>query len=127
MTTALPMKCRKYLAERGLAYDEIEEGGQRGIVLRAMRLPVGRFDAATADILILLPPGYPDVAPDMFYAMPWLKLAATATYARCADVPFAFACQTWQRWSRHSNEWRPGRDGIWTMLKRIEAALEKAA
>jgi hypothetical protein len=124
---ALPMKCRKYLAERGLAYDEVEEGGQRGIVLRAMPLPPGRFDATVADILIMLPPGYPDVAPDMFYAMPWLRLVATSSYARCADVPFTFVAQTWQRWSRHSTDWRPGRDGIWTMIKRVEAALELAA
>jgi hypothetical protein len=32
----------------------------------------------------------------------------------------------WQRWSRHNNSWRPGVDGLHTMIKRIEHALAKA-
>lgn len=123
----LPLKCRRYLTERGIAYSEVADNGQRGVILRGMALPAGTFAAATADILIMLPGGYPDVAPDMFYSLPWLTVAATGRYPNCADQAVPFAGQNWQRWSRHNNEWRPGTDGIWTMVKRVETALEKAA
>jgi len=123
----LPIRCRTYIEGRGLVVDEVEENGQKGVVLRQFPLPAGRFDESNADILIMLPSAYPDVAPDMFYAMPWLRLAGSKQYPRAADYPVAFVGKTWQRWSRHNNTWRPGVDGIWTMIKRVEAALAEAA
>ncbi len=123
----LPAKDREYLKSKGIDYAEHEEGGHKGIILKARPLPTGRFDAQQVDILILLPAGYPDAAPDMFYLSPWVKLANGGRYPRKADQPFQFMSQTWQRWSRHNKEWRSGADGIWTMLKRVEFALEQAA
>lgn len=123
----LPLKDRRYLKERGLAFEEIVDGGQIGIVLSDFSLPSGLFDVEKADILIILPAGYPDTPPDMFFAVPWLKLKSDACYPRAADSAFGFGGKNWQRWSRHNNEWRPGTDGIWTMLKRVETALQKAA
>lgn len=123
----LPQKCRRYLQERGIAFEEVLENGQKAVVLKAFDLPAGRFDTDKADILILLPPGYPDSPPDMFYALPWLKIPIVNRYPRAADQPVIFQNATWQRWSRHNNEWRPGVDGLWTMLKRIEHALQEAA
>jgi hypothetical protein len=113
--------------ERGIKFDEVEISGQNAVILRGVILPAGRFDAAAADILILLPAGYPDSPPDMFYAQPWLRLTARRAYPRAADQPYSFAGQNWQRWSRHNDAWRRGVDGIWTMVKRIEAALQEAA
>ena len=123
----LPIRCRCYLVDRSIEFQEIQEGGQKGVVLHRVSLPAGRFDASSADILILLPAGYPDQPPDMFYAKPWLKLASSSGYPKAADQAFSFGGQSWQRWSRHNNSWRPGVDGIWTMLKRVELALAEAA
>lgn len=123
----LPLKCRRYLNERAIAFEEVDSGGMKGVILRQFPLPQGRFDVAVADILILLPAGYPDNPPDMFYALPWLRLVSSNRYPNAANQPVAFAGQNWQRWSRHNNEWRAGIDGIWTMVKRVETALEKAA
>lgn len=123
----LPPKDVEYLRDKGIAFLEHEEGGHKSVILKARPLPGERFDAPTADILILLPSGYPDAAPDMFYMLPWVKLADSNTYPRAADQPLHFNGQSWQRWSRHCNDWRPGADGIWTMLKRIEHALQVAA
>jgi hypothetical protein len=123
----LPEPDRAYLESKGIAFEEIEDGGKKAIVLKQRPLPGGRFDADSADILILLPSGYPDVAPDMFYLLPWVKLVPGNKYPKAADHPLNFGGQKWQRWSRHNKEWRPGVDGIWTMIKRVEAALEKAA
>jgi len=123
----LPAKDREYLTGRGLQFDEIVDGSNKGIIIRGFPLPSGRFDVGQADLLILLPFGYPDTPPDMFFVLPWIKLAQIAKYPKAADQPFPFNGQQWQRWSRHNNEWRPGVDGIWTMLKRVEHALEVAA
>lgn len=122
----LPTKDHRYLEDRGLAFDEIVEGGRRGVVLCEFSLPQTQFNTKTADILIILPSGYPDVPPDMFFTIPWLRLASSGNYPRKADSFMEFGGRNWQRWSRHNNEWRQGTDGIWTMLKRINAALQKA-
>lgn len=122
----LPVKDRRYLEDRGITFDEVGDGAQRGIVLRDFSLPPGLFAVETADILIILPGGYPDVPPDMFFSNPWLKLKANDHYPYAAEAALSFAGKNWQQWSRHNNEWRPGTDGIWTMLKRVETALRKA-
>jgi hypothetical protein len=123
----LPSADVAHLQSKGIAYREAEQGEQKGIILIAYNLPATRFDAGKADILILLPSGYADVAPDMFYLLPWVRLVAGNRYPNNADQPFNFEGQNWQRWSRHNPEWRPGIDGIWTMLKRIDTALQAAA
>jgi hypothetical protein len=123
----LPAPDREYLTDKAIPFEEIQDGGNKGVILKARPLPQGRFDAAAADILVMLPVGYPDVAPDMFYLLPWVKLAPNGRYPKAADEAVTFAGKNWQRWSRHNSEWRPGADGIWTMIKRIEDALAKAA
>lgn len=123
----LPPEDRTYLLEQGIAFEEVADGVGKAVVLKGWSLPAARFDVGAADILIMLPPAYPDCAPDMFYLMPWVRLAASQRYPNAADQPHAFNGKTWQRWSRHNNAWRPGIDGIWTMVRRIERALEIAA
>ena len=123
----LPPEDRRYLDNKGINFEEIEDAHQKGVVLRDYPLPIGRFDAEVVDILILLPPGYPDMKPDMFHTLPWERLASSNQYPCRADHPILFAGQQWQRWSRHNSQWRAGIDGIHTMLKRIEHALQVAA
>lgn len=122
----LPSEDQECLAEKGITYEEHEQGGRKAIVLKDRPLPSGRYSIDKADILIVLPRGYPDTAPDMFYLLPWAKLKASGTYPRKADHAHQFGGESWQRWSRHCKDWRPGLDGIRTMLKRIEYALEVA-
>lgn len=122
----LPLKDRRYLTQRDVTFEEIEQP-QKAVVLLGFKLPTERFDATNADILILLPASYPDCAPDMFYALPWLRLAGSSNYPRAANAALDFRGQNWQRWSRHNAAWRPGVDGIWTMMKRLETALAVAA
>lgn len=124
--SVLPSRCRAYLADREIPFEEVENG-QKAIILRNYPMPPGRFNFEKADILIVLPSGYPDVRPDMFFALPWLKLVNGDRYPKAADQPYPFNGQQWQQWSRHNDQWRPGVDGIWTMLRRIDAALEIAA
>lgn len=123
----LPSSHREYLAEKAIAFEEVEAGGQRGLICRDYSLPPGKYDAARADALILILPGYPDVPSDMFYLHPWVRLLQGNRYPTRADCAYQFNGHSWQRWSRHSSEWRPGVDGIWTLLKRMDHALRTAA
>ena len=122
----LPEKDRIYLKERGIQYEIKVSHNQTGIILTSYKLPQRKFDCVSTDILILLPPGYPDVSPDMFYCYPWLRHYETKGFPIAADVNFSFDNKNWQRWSRHNKEWRIGKDGIRTMIKRIDRALEEA-
>ena len=122
----LPKSDLDYLNSKSILFAEIVEGSRKTVVFNAWRLPAKRYNVQAADVLVLIPKGYPDIAPDMFYLLPWVRRVPSNTFPARADQPFAFAGQKWQRWSRHNREWRPGVDGIWTMLKRIERALEVA-
>lgn len=126
----LPERDRRYLENAGYAHEVISEGGMVGVILKGFHLPEGKFDQTRADALILLPLGYPDAQPDMFYLDPWVKLAASGAYPRAANVPQTFAGRNWQRWSRHAlpgAPWRPGVDGIHTMVNRALNAMREAA
>lgn len=123
----LPPDDRTYLETKEINFEEHQDGAQKGIIIRKWPLPAGLYDSDIADVLILIPNGYPDVRPDMFHLIPWVKLKNGNKYPNKADRAVMFMSQKWQRWSRHCNEWRPGIDGIWTMLKRVEHALLVAA
>lgn len=123
---ALPETDQRYLDDHGIAAEMVSDGPHADIVLKQLQLPTGKFNHAVADVLVILPPGYPDVAPDMFFCDPWLTLVSAGRYPTCADQPHGFLGRNWQRWSRHNPSWRPGIDGLHTMIKRIEHALAEA-
>jgi len=104
----------------------VQEGNQTGIILKALKLPIGKFNCEAADILVLLPIGYPDCAPDMFYASPHLTLNCTGQIPKACTAQHTYAGRVWQRWSRHNNAWRSGIDGLRTMLARVQTALAEA-
>lgn len=126
LSNFLPPRDASYLEGKGIIFEEASESGQVGIILKQLPLTEGKYSATSVDVLVLLPSGYPDIPPDMFYCLPWLKLEPNGIYPRAASVEHRFQDKIWQRWSRHNNNWRPGVDGLHTMLKRIELALAEA-
>lgn len=125
--TFLPACDRQYLANKGYTYREMAEKNLKGIIFPKFPLPPQKYDVSQVDLLILLPKGYPDIAPDMFYLEPSIKLVQGNRPPRATQTRQQFEGRSWQRWSRHQPQWRRGVDGIWTMMKRIENALEVAA
>jgi hypothetical protein len=123
---ALPSKDQVFLSGQGYDFDVVVESGNTGIVLKSVMLPAGKFCCETADVLILLPKGYPDCPPDMFYVSPKLTLAGTGQVPKACTVEHRFGGRVWQRWSRHNNAWRPGVDGLRTMVARVQTALAEA-
>jgi hypothetical protein len=97
------------------------------VVLPAFPVPVG-YDRANADLLLRLSPGYPDVAPDMWWFDPPVKLKNGAS-PPATDVRESHLGRTWQRWSRHFNQgqWRSGVDCLETFLALIRKELLRGA
>ena len=123
---ALPEADQRYLNGHSVAFEMVSDGTHTVVIFKQLPLPAEKYNHGAADVLVLLPSGYPDVAPDMFYCDPWLTLQSVGRYPTCADQAHAFQGRNWQRWSRHNTAWRPGIDGLHTMLKRIEHALAEA-
>lgn len=115
-----------YLRERHFDYEVIPDGQMFSLIIRGFHLPPG-YVPTEVDLLLRLPGGFPDAAPDMFWTHPVVGYAGggvpTATETR-----LEYEGRTWQRWSRHlAVAWRPGIDNLRSYLRLIRTDLEKGA
>lgn len=124
----LPEFDRDYLQSKDYEFREIEIGQKKGLIITDYPLPERKYNVETSDLLILFKPGYPDIPLDMWYFNPAILLVPNNKQPSKADHTITFDGRIWQRWSRHfpKSEWRSGRDGIHTFLKRIDNALQIA-
>ena len=124
----LPEFDRDYLSMKGYQFEEKIDANINGLIIRNWALSLGKFNLPSSDLLIIIPNGYPDIKPDMWYFNPDLLLAPSNSPIRQTQAKINFEGKSWQRWSRHfpANEWRSGIDGIHTYLKKIQVALENA-
>lgn len=122
----LPADARA-LDDRGLVYEAIVEGGMTCVVIKSWQLPAG-YDREASDLLLRLPAGFPDVAPDMWWFAPAVKLDSGAAI-QATEVVEAHLSRGWQRWSRHfqPGQWRSGVDGLESFLALIAAELVRCA
>lgn len=111
----------------GLAYEVAKEAdGFLSLVLHAMRMPIG-LQPETADVLVRLPPGFPDAAPDMFWCEPAV-VRTNGTTIQGTEARGTYVGRTWQRWSRHiGGNWRPGIDNLSTYMAYVRRCLHQAA
>ena len=123
---SLPDPDIAYLAGLSVEYQIESEGGMTCVLLRDCRLPAG-FDHAAADLLVRLHPGYPDVAPDMWWFSPSVH-RADGTALPNTDVYEHYLGRQWQRWSRHLSpeQWRSGMDGLENYVALIRHELERS-
>ena len=122
----LPRRCHKYLMDKGVAFSEASDNLTAAVIIDPWKLPPRKYDRDQVSLLLLLPNGYPDAAPDMFYLHPWIKIRGSSEWPRGSSVSHKFLGTDWQRWSRHWSDWRPGIDGIQTWLLKVRHALETA-
>ena len=120
----LPRRCRKYLRDKQYDFSEVDENGRAAVIIKPWKLCEGKYDHDAVSLLLLLPNGYPDAAPDMFYVHPWIKLRGCGNWPNAAAASQEFQGIKWQRWSRHWSDWRPGVDGMATWLLKVRHALE---
>lgn len=107
------------------------EAGMVCVLIPAFPLPAG-FDRASADLLLRLATGYPDVPPDMWWFDPPVKRVDGATI-QATESRERHLGREWQRWSRHlqPGQWKSGVDSLESYValvrKELEAARPKAA
>jgi hypothetical protein len=112
------------LEEAGIAPERArlytENGGWTFAVISDFELPAG-FEPDRVELLIKLPPGFPDSAPDMFWVQP-------AVRAPNGQVPRATCSErllgtNWQRFSWHlvSGAWKPGISELRDFLRCIRS------
>jgi hypothetical protein len=129
MDSFLPKRDQEYLKAKGLQYSEIRDGNKNGLVISNYPLPKGKFSTDITTLLILIPQGYNDAHPDMFFCHPKLTFAGVNRSPAQTEGVVAFNSLQWQQWSRHlntGNDWRPGIDGIDSYLQKVNYAFKTA-
>ena len=123
---SLPQTDITCLTEKGIEHRVEDESGMTCVVLPQWPLPRG-FDRDSSELLLRLQPGYPDVAPDMWWFSPPVHLA-NGEKLPATDAVEVHLGREWQRWSRHFNngQWKSGIDGIESFLALIRQELERS-
>lgn len=119
------------LRETGLAF--AEDVGRRFFVFRGIKPQECQYTVPACDVLVVIPPNYPQAGNDMFWTYPRLHRADGRPIPAVLD-PGGGDNRFWEgrefcRWSRHWNPsspggWRPGKDDIMSIYRRIEWALK---
>jgi hypothetical protein len=118
----LPELDREFLDEKGHVYD-VQQAGDVFVMIYDFALPE-TYTPRCCTLLLKLPPGYPNANPDMFWTSPNVRLAGGGIPV-ATEVREVYLNQSWQRWSRHTNSWRPGIDNIQTKLRAVVSELAK--
>ncbi len=115
-----------YLARHDYEATVVPDGGYICVVVKEFRLPAG-YHVATSDLLIRLPPGFPDAQPDMWWFDPPARIAATGAFPQATESTETYLGRSWQRWSRHfpAGQGRPGRRGLESYMTLIQRDLKK--
>lgn len=120
----LPESDREYLDEKELAYEVIPAGGELLLIIHETTFPEA-YTPRTADLLIVIPAGYPNAQLDMFWTQPDVKQVSGAWPDR-SDQHQDYAGKSWQRWSRHFQQaWRPGVDCLRTFISSVRMEIAK--
>lgn len=119
------------LREANLAFNE--DTAQRFFVFLGVRPQENLYTVLTCDVLVVVPPNYPQAGNDMFWTHPRLHRSDGRPIPAVLD-PGGGDNRFWQnrefcRWSRHwppssSGAWRAGKDDIMSIYRRIEWALK---
>ncbi|HEX5493991.1 MAG TPA: E2/UBC family protein [Mycobacteriales bacterium] len=123
----LPAPDAEFLARRSLPHTIAVEANMICVILQSWSLPQG-LNLSSADLLIRLQPGYPDLPPDMWWFSPGLSRAGGGRIA-ATEVVEQHLGRTWQRWSRHlqPGQWRSGIDGLENYIALIDTELLRSA
>lgn len=113
------------LAELGVTYSTFEEPGVTCLEIAHFPLPAA-YEPSTTTLLLKLPVGFPNAAPDMFWTSPRVNLKGGAV-PLTANTIENLGGRQWQRWSRHipQGRWRPAVDSLRTLVMIVKRELAK--
>lgn len=120
----IPQSDEDYLKQREFEYELKEADKEVRLIIRNWALPAA-YNPRSAEVLIRILPGYPLTQLDMFWTNPDVKLTASGAFPDRADVHETYDGRTWQRWSRHPQEWRAGIDNLRTIITSISMELNR--
>jgi hypothetical protein len=96
-----------------------ESNGQRYLLVPGYQLPEA-WDRKVVTLLVLIPNGYPQAGPDMFWVDPEIRLASGAD-PNAASSRETHLGRQWQRFSWHYSDpqtaWRPATSNLLSHLR----------
>jgi Prokaryotic E2 family E len=111
-----------FLRSTGWRFETKPDGEGVALIIYEYPLPAG-YSIERSDLLLRLPRGFPDAAPDMFWFSPEVRYAGGSGPPATGER-LDLEGRTWQRWSRHlATAWRPGIDNLQTYLRLIRTDL----
>lgn len=113
----IPHKDEEYLKDRGFDYQLEQVGTEIHLVVKNWQFPAA-YNPRVADVLIRIPPGYPLTQLDMFWTIPDIK-STNGAWPQASAEHETYNGRVWQRWSRHTQEWRAGIDNLRTFITAI--------
>jgi hypothetical protein len=118
----IPEADRDFLEGKEYVYEIIPGNGCIYLKLKNFDFPAG-YTPQKADLLVIIPSGYPNAALDMFRTSPDVKLINNnwPQTAQSRDIHMGI---NWQVWSRHFI-WRVGVDSLRTYLTAVKKELSK--
>jgi hypothetical protein len=118
----LPERDIDFLSEKGYEYQLVPYSS--GIYLIISQFPLSKaYNPSIADLLIMIPTGYPNTPLDMFWTNPDVRLIS-GSWPTASEHHELHAERNWQRWSRHTN-WRTGVDNLRTFMSSVRKEIEK--
>ena len=122
----LPTEDREFLENRSPGFTLTVEAQMVCVVMPTFPLPVG-LTHSCSDLLLRLSPGYPDVAPDMWWFDPPVLRPDGRPIAQ-TQVTEVHLGRMWQRWSRHlgAGHWRAGVDSLESYVALVDRELHAA-
>ena len=111
----------RFLDQLGLPWEAVQNGAL-WLIIHGYPIPEG-YNVRTAEVALMIPPGYDAAQIDMAYFHPHLQ--KTSGRGINAIVPQPIDGRNFQRWSRHreQNQWVPGVDNVATHLSLVDSWL----
>ena len=110
-------------AKTGLAVQLLDgPNDNKCLVIKDYHLNEVIWNKKTTDILLLIPPLYPNAKLDMFWVDQDL-LYSDNSVPQSADVIETYLGGNWRRFSRHITDWNPARDSLISFMDNIDLWL----
>lgn len=119
----LPDPDIEYLSSKGYTFDVSQQGSDVHIIIQDYAFPEA-YHPRQASLLIIIPAGYPNAKPDMFWTNPDIRMI-NGSWPKSSEVHQDFQGMNWQRWSRHLNNWRSGVDNLKTYMASVRKEINK--